>query len=60
MEDLRKQAERFGADIRTGIATSADLSKRPYRITIDNEKGNRDRNGYHLYRSHCQIFRTGR
>ena len=38
MEDLRKQAERFGADIRTGIATSADLSKRPYRITIDDEK----------------------
>ena len=38
MEDLRKQAERFGADIRTGIATSADLSKRPYRIPIDNEK----------------------
>ena len=38
MEDLRKQAERFGADIRNGIATSADLSKRPYRITIDNEK----------------------
>ena len=34
MEDLRKQAERFGADIRTGIATSADLSKRPYRITM--------------------------
>ena len=32
MEDLRKQAERFGADIRNGIATSADLSKRPYRI----------------------------
>ena len=31
MEDLRKQAERFGADIRNGIATSADLSKRPYR-----------------------------
>ena len=28
MEDLRKQAERFGADIRNGIATSADLSKR--------------------------------
>ena len=38
MEDLRKQAERFGADIRNGIATSADLSKRPYRITIDDEK----------------------
>ena len=38
MEDLRKQAERFGTDIRSGIATSADLSKRPYRITIDDEK----------------------
>lgn len=38
MEDLRKQAERFGADIRNGIATFADLSKRPYRITIDDEK----------------------
>ena len=38
MEDLRKQAERFGAAIRNGIATSADLSKRPYRITIDDEK----------------------
>lgn len=38
MEDLRKQAERFGADIRNGIATAADLSQRPYRITIDNEK----------------------
>ena len=38
MEDLRKQAERFRADIRNGIATSADLSKRPYRITIDDEK----------------------
>ena len=38
MEDLRKQAARFGADIRNGIATSADLSKRPYRITIDDEK----------------------
>ena len=38
MEDLRKQAERFGADIRNGIATSADLSKRPYRITKKKKK----------------------
>lgn len=38
MEDLRNKTERFGADIRNGIATSADLSKRPYRITIDDEK----------------------
>ncbi|GAA5582624.1 thioredoxin-disulfide reductase [Porphyromonas gingivalis] len=38
IEDLRKQATRFGADIRSGIATKADLSKAPYRITIDGEK----------------------
>lgn len=38
MEDLRKQAERFGADLRNGIATDADLSQAPYKITIDGEK----------------------
>ncbi len=38
MEDLRKQAERFGADIRYGVATAADLSAKPYKITIDDEK----------------------
>ena len=30
MEDLRKQAARFGADIRVGIATETDLSAAPY------------------------------
>ena len=38
MEDLRKQAERFGADIRSGIAVAADLSKAPYKVTIDDGK----------------------
>lgn len=38
MEDLRKQAERFGADLRYGVATAADLSQSPYKITIDDEK----------------------
>lgn len=38
MEDLRKQAERFGTDIRYGVATAADLSAKPYKITIDGEK----------------------
>jgi thioredoxin reductase (NADPH) len=38
MDDLKKQAARFGADIRPGIATAADLSASPYRITIDGEK----------------------
>ncbi len=35
MEDLKKQAERFGTDIRTGIATSVDFSEKPYKVTID-------------------------
>ena len=38
MEDLRKQAERFGADIRYGVATAAGLSTSPYKITIDDGK----------------------
>ncbi|HPR31903.1 MAG TPA: thioredoxin-disulfide reductase [Prolixibacteraceae bacterium] len=38
MEDLKKQASRFGTDVRWGLATSADLSKRPFIVTIDNSK----------------------
>ncbi|MBN2166050.1 MAG: thioredoxin-disulfide reductase [Marinilabiliaceae bacterium] len=38
MEDLKKQASRFGTDIRFGLATKADLSKRPFKITIDDRK----------------------
>lgn len=36
MDDLRKQAERFGADIRSSIAIKTDLSQRPYRVSFDN------------------------
>ncbi|MGI4760464.1 MAG: thioredoxin-disulfide reductase [Janthinobacterium lividum] len=35
MEDLKKQAERFGTDIRYGIATKVDFSGRPHKVTID-------------------------
>ncbi|MDR0698354.1 MAG: thioredoxin-disulfide reductase [Tannerella sp.] len=38
MEDFRKQAIRFGTDIRRGVATDADLSSQPFKITIDGEK----------------------
>ncbi len=38
MEDLRRQAERFGTDIRMGILTQADLSRRPFRIRIDGSR----------------------
>lgn len=37
MDDLRKQAERFGTEIRNAIAIKADLSKRPYKITFDDD-----------------------
>lgn len=35
MMDLRQQAERFGADIRDGIITDVDLTKKPYVVTTD-------------------------
>jgi len=38
MEDLRKQAERFNADIRFGVVTSTDLSSKPYKVVVDGEK----------------------
>ena len=38
MEDMRQQAANFGADIRNGVATKADLGARPFKITIDDEK----------------------
>lgn len=37
MADLKKQAERFGAEVRTGIVSEADFSKRPFTLTIDGE-----------------------
>jgi len=38
MEDLKAQAARFGTDIRWGLATATDLSKRPFKVTIDSNK----------------------
>lgn len=50
MEDLRRQAERFGTDMRQGVATAADLSVRPFKITIDGE---------HLIEAESLIIATG-
>jgi len=38
MVDFEKQAKRMGADIRFGLATRVDLSSRPYKVQIDEEK----------------------
>ena len=37
MGDIQAQAERLGADIRTGIISKADFSKKPFKVTIDEE-----------------------
>ncbi|MDR2362002.1 MAG: thioredoxin-disulfide reductase [Prevotellaceae bacterium] len=50
MEDIKAQAERFGADIRHGMATRADLSQRPFKITIDDT---------HLIEADTLIIATG-
>ncbi len=38
MEDFQKQAERFGTDVRFGLATAVDFSSRPHKVTIDGKK----------------------
>ncbi|MBQ8673073.1 MAG: thioredoxin-disulfide reductase [Bacteroides sp.] len=50
MDDMRRQAERFGADLRYGVVTAADLSRAPYRLTIDEEK---------VIEAHAVIIATG-
>ncbi len=38
MEDLRKQAERFGTDIRYGYISSVDFSSLPHKVVVDEVK----------------------
>lgn len=38
MKDFEAQAKRMGADIRWGMASKVDLSSRPFKIEIDEEK----------------------
>ena len=37
MVDFQKQAERFGTDIRFGLATAVDFSGYPHKVTIDDK-----------------------
>lgn len=36
MDDLKHQAERFGADIRDGVVADIEVGTRPFRVKIDN------------------------
>ena len=37
MDDIRKQAERFGTEVRSAICTKADLSSHPFTLTFDDD-----------------------
>lgn len=37
VENMKVQAERFGAEYRFGTVDAADLSKRPFRLSVDGE-----------------------
>jgi thioredoxin reductase (NADPH) len=50
MDNIRQQALRFGTDIRLGSVSHADLSKRPFTITID---------GRHTLEAEVLIIATG-
>src|SRR5260370_41697281 len=49
IENMKKQAARFGTDLRAGAVTEADLSKRPFRITA----------GGHVYETKTLIVAAG-
>ena len=38
MDDLKAQAERFGTEVRWGMVTKVDLSKRPFRVVVDGKQ----------------------
>jgi thioredoxin reductase (NADPH) len=50
MIHFEKQAQRMGADLRYGLATKVDLSSKPYKVWIDEEK---------LIEAHSIIIATG-
>ena len=37
MEDFRKQAERFGPQVRYGMVTKVDFSSRPHKVWVDDQ-----------------------
>ncbi len=43
MQKFEAQASRFGADLQYGVVTSVDLSERPFKLIVDEEKPIRTR-----------------
>lgn len=37
MANMRKQAERFGAEFQTGWVTNVDMSERPFKLTVEGQ-----------------------
>lgn len=37
IENMRKQAQKFGAEFNAGVVTDVDLTKRPFRVTAGND-----------------------
>ncbi|GAB3664895.1 thioredoxin-disulfide reductase [Echinicola sediminis] len=37
MEDFKKQAERFGTDIRYGLVTAVDFNAKPHKVVVDDQ-----------------------
>lgn len=50
MDDLRRQAERFGTEVRSAVCTKADLSVRPFTLTFDDDS---------VVQCHTLIIATG-
>lgn len=50
MGDMRSQAEKLGADLRSGVVTKVDFSKRPFTIEVDEE---------HIIKAQAVIIATG-
>lgn len=38
MEEFKKQAERFGTDVRFGMITAVDFTRRPFKVSADDGK----------------------
>ncbi|MDE6345439.1 MAG: thioredoxin-disulfide reductase [Muribaculaceae bacterium] len=50
MEDLRRQALKFGTDIKSGSVTEVDFTKRPLEVTVNSSE---------KYQAHTVIIATG-